>query len=346
MKLQINYKFLFTLPILIIVMISGCGGDEELPKSMDQIQQEEGVPVQIEEIAHKPFEKFMNYFAKLAGWEDATKGAGIGGKIEKINFNVGDYVEEKQVIVEFPSDEPGSVYETARATYENTKRTYERTKTLLDSGETSQANFDAVEVQYLVHKRNLEIARRLIFVEAPFSGTLVDVRVKVGDNVKSEAPLFTIAKLHKMRAKIWITEKEVGEIKKGMEAEMELGGKIYRGKIVEISMAIDPARQAFFADVEFDNSKKELKSGVTVEIKILVYKNSKAIIIPRNLVMSDDGGQFVYVEKEGKAEKRYIGNGQGSGIYYEISKGLQVGDNLITHGGSQLTDGLKVKVIQ
>ncbi len=89
-----------------------------------------------------------------------------------------------------------------------------------------------------------------------------------------------------------------------------------------------------------------MKSGVTVEIKVLIYQNQKAITIPRNIVMSDENGQYIFVEKDGKAEKRYISNGQDSGILYEISNGLQMGDKLITHGGSQLSDGAKVKVIQ
>lgn len=347
MKLQMkNLKSLVILPILFFALLNGCGGDEEQAKSMDQIQQEEGVPVQVKTVEYKPFEKYMNYFAKLAGVKEATKGAAFGGKIEKINYSVGDYVEEGQVVVEFPYDDPGSLYETAAATYENSKRTYERSKVLLDAGEIAQANFDGVEAQYLVHKRNYELARKLIFIEAPFSGTLVDVKVNVGDNVNKDAPLFTIAQLHKMRAKIWVTEKEIGEIKQGMEAEMEFGGKVFKGKIAEVSMAVDPYKQAIFAEVEFDNSKKELKSGATVEIKVLIYKNPKAITIPRNIVMSDENGQYVFVEKDSKAEKRYISNGQDSGILYEISNGLQVGDKLVTHGASQLTDGAKVKVIQ
>lgn len=347
MKFKIkNIRHLVILPIMFFALVNGCGGDEEQAKSMDQIQQEEGMPVRVETIEYKPFEKYMNYFAKLAGIKEATKGAPIGGKIEKINFRVGDFVEEGQIVVEFPSDESASVYEQARATYENSKKIYERSKALLEVGEISQANFDGVEAQYLVHKRNYEVARKLIFVEAPFSGNIVDIKVNVGDNVKSETSLFTVAQLHKMRAKIWVTEKEIGFIKKGMEAEMEFGEKIYKGRIAEVSMAIDPYKQAIFAEVEFDNSNKELKSGVTVEVKVLIYKNPKAIIIPRNLVMEDENGSYVFVEKDGKAEKRYISNGQESGIYYEISKGLDAGDKLITHGGSQLTDGAKVKVIQ
>ena len=341
-----NVKVLSLLPIVFVLFFIGCGGDEEPAKSMAQIQQEDGIPVQVETLGYMPFEKYQNYFGKLAGIKEATKGAPFGGRIAKINYKVGDYVEANQVVVEFPVDEPGSMYETAKVTYENSKRMYERTKVLLEAGETSQVNFDNVEAQYLVNKRNYENAKQLTFIEAPFSGTIIDIKVNVGDNVNKDAPLFTVAQLYKMRVRIWITEKEINQIKKGLTAEIVFGGKTYTGTVVDKSLALDPAKQAFYAEVEFDNSKREIKSGVTVEVKVLIYKNPKAIIIPRNIVMSDDGGQYVFVDKDGVAEKRYITNGQESGVEYEISSGLQVGDKLVVHGGSQLTNNAKLKVIQ
>jgi len=348
-KMSLNIRIIkssLIILVLYLAVLNGCGGKEEPAKSMEQLQKEEGIPVKVKTVEYQPFEKFQNYFGKLAGIKEATKGAPFGGKIEKIDAKVGEYVEADQVVVEFPYDAPGSMYEQAKVTYENSKKMYERTKALLDAGETSQAAFDNVEAQYLVNKRNYETAKQLTFIEAPFSGTIVDIKVNVGDNVNKDAPLFTIAQLNKMRVKIWITEKEINQIKKGLTAEMLFGGKTYTGKIVETSLALDPAKQAFFAEVEFDNSKKEIKSGVTVEVKVLIYKNPEAIIIPRNIVMTDGGGQYVFVDKNGVAEKRYITNGQESGVDYEISNGLQVGDKLVIYGGSQLTDGAKVNVIQ
>ena len=347
MQLKIkNLKSLLILPVVLFVMLNGCGSDEEPAKSMAQIQQEDGIPVQVETVEYKTFEKFQNYFGKLAGIKEATKSAPFGGRISQINYKVGDYVEANQVVVEFPIDEPGSMYEQAKVTFENSERMYERTKVLLKAGETSQVNFDNVEAQYLVNKRNYENAKQLTFIEAPFSGMIVDIKVNVGDNVNKDAPLFTVAQLQKMRARIWITEKEINQIKKGLPVEMLFGGKTYKGWVVDKSLALDPAKQAFYAEVEFDNSKREIKSGVTVEVKVLIYKNPKAIIIPRNIVMSDDGGQYIFIDKDDIAQKRYVTNGQESGVYYEISSGLQVGDKLVIHGGSQLTDGAKVKVIQ
>lgn len=339
-------KFLLIISAALLLILSGCGEDKESAKSMEQIQDEEGIPVQVETVEYQPFEKYQSYYSKLVGIKEATKGAPLGGKIEKINFKVGDIVKEDQIVVQFPEDHPGAMHEQAKAAYENSLKTYERMKALLAAGETSQANFDGAEAQYIVNKRNYEAARDLIFIDAPFSGTLVDMKVNEGDNVKGDAYLFTIAQLSKMRAKVWVTEKEISDIRKGMAAKMVVAGKEYRGRVVEVSMAVDAYKQAFFAEVEFDNPKNELKSGLTVEIKILVYEKQGSIIVPRNLVMSDESGQFVYVEKDGIAEKRYLVNGNDSGIYYEISSGLNEGDKLITRGAAQLTEGVKVKVIQ
>lgn len=346
MSIKVIIKLFFLPATLILLLFTACGEDSGSAKSMEQIQEEEGIPIQFETIKYKPFEKYQSYFSKLSGIKEATKGAPLGGKIERINFKVGDYVKEDQIVVQFPEDHPGAMYEQSKTAYENSQKTYERMKALLAAGETSQANFDGAEAQYIVNKRNYEAARKLIFIEAPFNGTVVDVKVKEGDNVKGDSYLFTIAQLNKMRAKIWITEKEINEIRNGMSAVMTFAGKEYRGRVVEVSMAVDPYKQAFYAEIEFDNPKNELKSGVTVEIKILVYEKDQAIAIPRNLVMDDENGQFVFVENNGVAEKRYISNGNDSGIYYEVSQGLNVGDRLITRGAAQLTEGAKVKVIQ
>ena len=343
-KIKIFISFL--LIITVSLLINSCGKDEQTSKSMSQIQEEEGKPVKVTEIKHQLFAKYLSYFSKLSGVKEATRGAIVGGKIEKINFKVGDFVKENQVVVQFPTDQIGAQYEQAKSAYENAQKTYERMKALLDAGETAQANYDAAETQYLVAKSNFEASKDMIFVDAPFDGYLVDLKVNKGDNVKKDTHLFTIAQLYKMKARVWVTDKEISLIKKGMNAEITYNNKTYTGKVTDVSLGIDPTRQAFYAEIEFPNPKMELKNGLTVEVKILVYENKDAIVIQRNLVQTDEKGSYVFVEKNGKASKRYISNGMDSGIEYEVKSGLNVGDKLITQGGSQLNDGVKVNVIQ
>ncbi len=335
-------KILVTLLIITALLITYCGNDEK----SDQPGSENAVPVKVENIKYQPFEEYLTFYSKLSGIKEATKGAMIGGKIEKINFPVGAYVKEKDVVVEFDTYNPAAQYEQAKKAYENLKKNYDRMKTLLQAGETSQSNFDAIETQYLVAKRNYESVRQMLFIEAPFDGVIVDMKVHAGDNVKGDTHLFTVAQTNKMRSKVWVSEKEISRFKKGMKVIAEYNGEKFYGRIVEISMAIDPTKQAFFVEVEFDNPRGILKSGVTTEIKILTYENPKAIIIPRNLVNKDENGIYVFVVKNDTAEKRYITNGLERGLYYEVSGGLNEGDLLVTKGSAQLENGTIVKIIQ
>ena len=339
--------FLLVTALLAGLYAAGCGNkNSEEAKSMEQIQTEEGIPVKVETVSYKPFQKYISFYAKLNGIKEATKGAMIGGKIERINARVGDYVKDKQVVVVLDTTNPALQYEQARTSYENAKKNYERIKSLLDAGETSQANFDGAETQYLVSKRNYESLKQMLFVESPLDGRIVDLKVNAGDNIKNDAYLFTVAQTNIMRAKIWVSEKEIGMIKRGMKTIAVYNGKEYPGKITDVSLGIDPARQSFYVESEFNNPGNELMNGVTVEIKVLVYENPNAIIIPRNLMMSDEKGHYLFTENNGKAVKVYAENGRESGIYYELSKGLKPGDRLIVKGADQLENGTTVKVIQ
>ncbi|HEY6906229.1 MAG TPA: efflux RND transporter periplasmic adaptor subunit [Ignavibacteriaceae bacterium] len=333
--------------VLLGLFVIGCGNkSNEETKSMEQIHNEEGMPVKVETVAYKPFQKYLSFYSKLTGIKEATKGAMTGGKIEKINARVGDYVKENQVIVEFDTDNPALQYEQAKTSYENIKKNYNRTKSLLDAGETSQANFDGIEAQYLVSKRNYESLQQMLFIESPLDGRIVDIKVNAGDNVNKDANLFTVAQTNVMRAKIWVSEKEISLIKKGMKSVAIYNGKEYPGKVTDVSLGVDPARQSFYVETEFSNSNNELLNGITLEIKVLIYENPKAIVIPRNLLMTDEKGFYLFTENSGKAVKIYAENGHESGIYYELSKGLKPGDKLIVKGAEQLDDGTPVKVIQ
>ncbi len=347
MKTEINKLIiLFFFSVFSLIAFQSCNREKADAKSMEQIRAEEGVPVKIETLSYKPFQKYYSFYGKLAGIKEATKGAMVGGKVEKINAKAGDYVKKDQVIVEFAEDNPGIQFLQAKEAYDNSEKTYNRMKALLKAGETSQANYDGAETQYLVAKRNYESLKEMLFIDSPFEGFLVDLKVNEGDNVNKDAHLFTVSQLNKIHTKLWASETEINDIKKGMNASMEYSGKEYHGKVTEVSMAADPHKQAFYAEVEFDNPGLKLKSGVTADVKVLIYENPKALIIPRNLVMTDEKGTYVFVEKNGSAEKKYVTNGNDSGLDYEIKSGLKPGDRLIVQGSSLLDNGTKVKLIK
>lgn len=340
-------KSYFALLFLIFaVVLNSCGeGQKEEAKSMEQLRKENGVPVKITKIDTTVFEKSLTYYATLKGSKEQTKAAMMGGRIKAVKASVGSYVKDGQVIVEMPTDEPGTQYQQAKLAFENSKKTYERMKALLEAGETSQQNYDNVKTQYEVAKENFESVYKMLFIEAPFDGIITQTYVNQGDNVAAKDPLFTISQLNEMRARIWCSEEEISYIKKGEPAYLKSNGKDIKGYVSEVSLAMVPQRQAFYAEVTFKNQDKLLKSGITSEIYVKIYENPNAIILPDNVILKEGNKRFVFLNDNGKAVKRYIETGKRNGMDVEITDGLNPGDIVITEGLNLLEDGVKVNVI-
>lgn len=110
----------------------------------------------------------FSFFAKLTGIKEATKAAMIGGNIVRVNAKIGDYVKDRQVIVEFDTDNPSVQYNQAKTTFENAEKNYTRVKALYDAGETSLANYDGVETQYRVAKEIMNHYTKCFLLKSPF----------------------------------------------------------------------------------------------------------------------------------------------------------------------------------
>ncbi len=335
------------LAVLASVFVQSCNKTETKveSKSMEEIYAEEGAPVVVETIDSTEFRKTLSFFATLRGAKEAIERSSVGDVIVKINYDVGNYVKKGDVVVEFPDDNPTLQYEQAKVGLENAKKTYDRMKALLEAGQTSQQNFDNVEANYLVQKRNFESMKQMIFVEAPISGVITELYVKEGDNVGPGAELFSVAQTGTVKAKAWATEDEVAKIKVGMSAFIIPNGDTVRGRVTEVALAMDPQRRAFGVETTFPNKKNYLKSGVTADIQIITYENPSAIVIDRNYVQTaSDGSNFVYLAEGDKSVKRTVRLGESQDVEVEIIAGLNPGDQLIVQGLNLIEKYDKIRV--
>jgi multidrug efflux pump subunit AcrA (membrane-fusion protein) len=89
-----------------------------------------------------------------------------------------------------------------------------------------------------------------------------------------------------------------------------------------------------------------LKPNQIALVRILDYSAPNAIVVPVNLVQSDEKGKYVFVvSTEGGnmiARKKQVTIGQVQGNLVEIKAGLAVGEKLIAEGYQGLYDGQKV----
>jgi RND family efflux transporter MFP subunit len=341
-----------TIYLLIIALMAGlslqsCGEEKKIEtKSMEELHKEQGVPVRTVAVQSQELIISLNYMSTLEGIKQTTVASMVGDKVEKFKVKVGSAVTENQVIVEFPTNNPALQFTQAKVSYEYFKKMYDRMTALLAGGETSQQNYDNVETQYLVSKRNYESLKQMLFVEAPISGIVVEKFTEEGHRVKIGDNLFTIAQIDRMKAIFWVTDQELAFLKNGMEVQITKNDKVYKGRISEVALAQDMMRKAFKIEAEFPNGSRELKVGMTVDIKFDSYKNPNAIVIPRSAIVVKEGRNFVYLANGTGALEQEVSLGKTQGENIEILSGLKPGDQLIYQGVSLMSNGAKIKIEQ
>ena len=345
MKPTVVKMLTLILFLSLTLIFPACTQKKEEAKSMEQIYSEAGVPVRTQIITPKEFKTILSFHSGLSGIKESTAYAAMGEKVEKILVKVGDYVKKDQVLLTFPTDSPSAKYFQAKVAFENAKTTFERIDNLYNQGGISLQDRDNAKARFDVAKADWDTVRQMVLVKAPISGYVSKIHVSETDNIDKEMPLVTISNTEKMKSVIWISEAEIFAVQQGMSATAVWLGNQIEGKVVQVDSAMNMMNKAFRALVEFDNPDKMLKAGTTVEIQITTSANPNAIAVERKNVLKEQDDYFVYVVKDGKAEKRNVILGNQQGLEVEIREGLNPGDELVVEGQLLLENGSKIKSV-
>jgi RND family efflux transporter MFP subunit len=330
---------------LCVMLLCGCGSQQEEAKSMEQIYSEEGVPVRTEKVELTSFQDSRSYNAALSGIEESSAYAAISDKIAKVHARVGDEVKKDEVIVSFPTDNPAAQYYQAKVSYENAAASYRRMENLFETGGISRQELDNAETAFRVAEANWDAVQQSVLVRAPISGMLTKVNVRESDNVRKDEELFTVSRVDKLKAKIWVSDKDIRSFSKGLPAFAVWNDVKISGRVVQVDMSVNKQRQAFGVTVEFDNPDKIPLTGVIAEVSVDLYSNPQAIVVERKNILKQGERNYVFVADGGVARKRLVTLGNSHGLDVELIEGLTPGDELIVEGQMHLEDGDKIRRI-
>jgi RND family efflux transporter MFP subunit len=309
-------------------------------KSMEQIHQEEGLPVVTREMRPSTFTTFLKYPAAFMARSESTAKADLSDVVRAIHAKLGDSVQKDEVIISFSQDNPG--YQQAKANYANAEANYKRTQSLFASNGVSQQNLDNARTQYEVARANFKAMDDAINVKAPIGGIITRLDVRATENVQSGTVLFTVSNLERIEARIWVSAKDVGLIKDGMPVMTEWLGRTITGEISQVNMIMDTEKKAFLILAEFRNTERLLTSGMNLDATLETYRNEEALFIHRKELVTENGVPCVYVCVNDTAQRREVTLGKSQGLFLEITQGLNPGDILISEGSQLVEDGNKV----
>ena len=269
-----------------------------------------------------------------------------GGRIRKINVEVGDYVQKGQVLAEMDRIQ----LEQLELQVKNDEIEYERLKSLYAEGGVSQSDFETAELGYKVRKSNYNNVKENTILRSPITGYVSARNFDKGDMFGMSAPIFTVQQVYPVKLLVGVSESEYTRIKKGDAVSLTVDaipGRTFTGKVERLYPTVDAATHTFKAEVIVTNADKVLRPGMYARVTVN-FGNRRSIIVPDQSIVKQEGTgtKFIYVLNEDSTVSYLpIVLGRHIGAEYEVTSGLEEGCTVVVKGQSALKDGLKVNVL-
>ena len=328
----------------LAIAAASCGNSSQ---NTGAASTEEVVPnVEVAKAAVRDVPMEVSYASTVQAWAVNNIMPQQGGRIRKINVEVGDYVSRGQILAEMDRLQ----LDQLELQVKNDEIEYERLKSLYAEGAVSQSDFETAELGYKVRKSNLDNLRENTILRSPINGFVSARNFDAGDMFGMSAPLFVVQQVLPVKLLVGISESEYTKIKKGDNVKLTVDaipGREFTGKVERLYPTIDPATHTFKAEVSVANSDKALRPGMYARVTVNFGTRRSVIVPDRALVKQEGTGtRFIFaLQADGTVSYLPVTIGRHIGAEYEILSGLEEGATVVVKGQALLRDGVKVNVL-
>jgi len=332
---------------LVLLIFFSCQRDNlEAQKNLEQIYEEEGIPVKVQLLEEQNFSTYLSFTSTLKGIMESTGSSLVSDTVEEVQASVGDFVEKDQPIVRFPKNNPSANYYQSQAAFQAAENAFQRVENLYQSNGISRQSYDDAKTQYEVQKANWKTVNDMIEVKSPISGYITRLNVRQADNVHPGEVLFTVSNYDQLRTVVWVSGHEISRIRNGQRAYARWQDAELEGTVTQVDLSMDAQRKAFAVYLTFENEDHAIPSGVTGAISIETLLIQDSLVVNRSHILKNQQEWYVFLDRDGKAVRQVIEPGVRQGMYYQVQKGLNPGDRLITQGLNLVREGSPLNVVE
>jgi HlyD family secretion protein len=193
-------------------------------------------------------------------------------------------------------------------------------------------------------------------IKSTMDGIVLAAKKPVSSSIEAaNEPIIHIGKLEGMTASGLLSEYDTLKVSGGQKVIIRsdaVPGKEWQGVITKTAIlpeqnptSLQNGIQAvqYPVTVKISGDTKTLKPGFQVIMEIETDKKT-AMVLPLDALFDDGDKPYVYLVKDGKANKQNVKTGITSGKKIEILEGVSKGDQVIVNGPDNIKDGLEVTV--
>src|SRR5215468_5176578 len=189
--------------------------------------------------------------------------------------------------------------------------------------------------------KKLEAQMKNAEVRSQIDGILTNVQTIDGELVSDGNELFTVSsRRNYVRGEV--NEEDVGEVKSGMKAKVQLYAyrtRTFTARVSSVQPAADPATQRYTVVLEMENPPDNLMVGMTGEMNIITGVHEDALLVPTRALLVDQA----LVVNGGIVQRRTVDVGFRTLDFSEALNGLAEGDHVIVSDQDKFHSGQPVR---
>ena len=317
------------------------------------------------------------FSAKMKGQNDVTVTPQVSGQLMKICVTEGQQVKKGQTLFIIDSRNAQLELEAAQANlqaalaqensakleYESNKNLFEKkivSSYMLNNSENSykQAQASVAQARSAVNRAKVNLGFCTITASVP--GIIGEIPVRTGDQVSPMTQLTMLSGNTTMYAEFSVTEAIVeAMVKEGMKANevekyianlppatfvMKNGTEYpHKGHVISLTGVVNSETGSLTSKVSFPNPDGHLYSGIQGTI-VMPFAEKSVIVVPQYAVVRlQDKAQVFKVKADSTATAIDIKfKDTGNGKDFIVTSGLNEGDQIVTTGANNVTEGQKV----
>lgn len=347
---NIHLAFPLAFALILSIISSSCSSDTQ-SKNISDEDSTLAIPVEMAPTERGTISAYYSTTATLEAEQEATVVAKVNGIINEIVAEEGDIIQKGQLLARLEDQQFMLEADRNKATMDRLYNDFQRNNELFDRDLISANQFENAKFEYESQKATYDLARLNVGytqIKAPITGIISDRMVKTGNMVNVDEQLFKITALDPLLAVLHVPEHEMVKLRVGQPAIIQadaVPNEQFDGKILRISPVVNPETGTFKVTIAVHNISPKLKPGMFGRIRIVYDVHQNALLIPKEAIMSEDGGSSVYVINDQLAYRRAVLTGFSNGSNIEILDGLLEGDRVVTIGQNSLQDSTLVQVV-
>lgn len=321
-------------------------------------------PVQVAVVKTKTVSNQISLVGTTEAIAESTVASEIAGLVEHFPIKEGDFVKKGALLANLKETElrlrfkgAAAAKKRIQATLQNAEKELTRVSKLKETNSIAEKQYDTAFYTYralsqeLLQKESeielLEYELKQQKVLAPFSGFVAKEHTQIGEWINKGGPVVTLLDLDHIRITVDVPERYSVLLQSQSNVKISIksiSNTLFSGKIYSVLPQGDPNSRTFPVRIHLANSDHKIKSGMEAIVTFSLTTEKKALLVPKDAVVTAGDKRLVFMLNDGKAISvpvKIIG-------YYDgdvaVEGNLKPGIQVVIRGNERLRPGQPVVV--